>query len=181
MIRVGEEAPPGRDRKQVICRQRVASNVPVDIQRVPAHGREGRPLTKLMGVDCDWRKADVASIAIRVHDPREVTAHRLAVSEMDWHPLADRQERAETQLGNAFHVVRRVPAGVLVYERLDGGQPARLSQTSRLRSTSRGVCVPPLLTSEHLQPRDPGALLRTTSNRVALPRSRLCFAWTKQA
>src|SRR3954452_16424849 len=47
---------------------------------------------------------------------------------MDWHPLADHQERAETQLGNAFHVVRRVPAGVLVYERLDG-----------------------LLTSEHLQ------------------------------
>jgi len=57
MIRVGEEAPPGRDRKQVICRQRVASNVPVDIQRVPAHGREGRPLTKLMGVDCDWAKS----------------------------------------------------------------------------------------------------------------------------
>jgi antitoxin YefM len=177
MIRVGEEAPPGRDRKQVICRQRVASNIPVDIQRVPAHGREGRPLTKLMGVDCDWRKADVAGIAIRVHDRREVTAHRLAVSQMDWHPLADRQERAETQLGNACHVVRRVPTGVLVYERLDGGgQPARLSQTSRVRSTSRDACVPASLTCEHLQPRDSGALLWTTSMRLARARRRDCLA-----
>ena len=53
MVRVGEESPPSGGGEHVVGRQRVACEVPVGVQRVPAHGRERGPLTKLTGVDLD--------------------------------------------------------------------------------------------------------------------------------
>lgn len=136
VIRIREKAPSGGGREQVIRGQRVACHVPVAVQRVPAHGGESGPLTKLTGIDRDRREAGASSIPVRAHDRREVIVHRVAVREVDGNPLADRQERAETQLSDALGVESYIPAGVLVYERVDGGDhQARLCQAGQGRST----------------------------------------------
>ena len=79
MIRVREDAPPVRCHKQVIRGLRVSSHLPLTVQRMPAHCREGRPFAKPPGVDRDRREARVAGIPVRIDHRREVITHRVAV------------------------------------------------------------------------------------------------------
>src|SRR5215216_7379819 len=72
MVGVRQETPRRGGREHVVGRQRVASNVAISVQRMPAHRRERRSFTKLTGVDRDRREARVAGIAIRIDDRQEV-------------------------------------------------------------------------------------------------------------
>src|SRR5436190_14327042 len=75
VVRVREKAPPRGTREQVVRRPRVPKHVSFGVEGVPAHGREGRVLAKLMSLDFNRRPGGGTSPTVCVHRLREVIAH----------------------------------------------------------------------------------------------------------
>lgn len=87
----------------------------IRVDRVPMHGREGGLLAELAGVDLGrCPGGDPFGEAIGDDRVGEVISNRGSVWHVNRLSLSDRQERPEAEIGYAFYIAFRVPAGVLV-------------------------------------------------------------------